>query len=281
MIIWLASYPKSGNTWVRSMIAALIHSNDGVFNFELLKNIQQFPEKKFFKDIINDFSNFDEIKQNWIEAQERINLNNQINIFKTHQGKYTVGEHNFTNNDNTLGVIYVVRDPRNLIKSISNHFTLDLEKSYHFLTSSEIIGNGKSWSERQDGMYNLLGRWNDHYRSWTRVKDNLLLVKYENLILDPKNELVKIIKFLKKFINFETNENKNNKILETTSFENLKSMENKGLFKENVLNKETKSKVDFFHLGPENNWQNLLDKKMAEDIEKKFKNEMKELEYID
>lgn len=281
MIIWLASYPKSGNTWVRSMIAALIHSNDGVFNFELLKNIQQFPEKKFFKDIINDFSNFNEIKQNWIEAQERINLNNKINLFKTHQGKYTVGEHNFTNNDNTLGVIYVVRDPRNLIKSISNHFTLDLEKSYHFLTSSEIIGNGKSWSERQDGMYNLLGRWNDHYRSWTRVKDNLLLVKYENLILDPKNELLKIIKFLKQFINFETNENKNNKILETTSFENLKSMENKGLFKENVLNKETKSKVDFFHLGPENNWQNLLDKKMAEDIEKKFKNEMKELEYID
>lgn len=281
MIIWLASYPKSGNTWVRSMIAALIHSNDGVFNFELLKNIQQFPEKKFFKDIINDFSNFNEIKQNWIEAQERINLNNKINLFKTHQGKYTVGEHNFTNNDNTLGVIYVVRDPRNLIKSISNHFTLDLEKSYHFLTSSEIIGNGKSWSERQDGMYNLLGSWNDHYRSWTRIKNNLLLVKYENLILDPKNELVKIIKFLKQFINFETNENKNNKILETTSFENLKSMENKGLFKENVLNKETKSKVDFFHLGPENNWQNLLDKKMAEDIEKKFKNEMKELEYID
>ena len=130
-------------------------------------------------------------------------------------------------------------------------------------------------------MYNLLGSWNDHYRSWTRVKDNLLLVKYENLILDPKNELLKIIKFLKQFINFETNENKNNKILETTSFENLKSMENKGLFKENVLSKETKSKVDFFHLGPENNWQNLLDKKMAEDIEKKFKNEMKELEYID
>ena len=281
MIIWLASYPKSGNTWVRSMIAALIHSNDGVFNFELLKNIQQFPEKKFFKDIINDFSNFDEIKQNWIEAQERINLNNQINLFKTHQGKYTVGEHNFTNNDNTLGVIYVVRDPRNLIKSISNHFTLDLEKSYHFLTSSEIIGNGKSWSERQDGLYNLLGSWNDHYRSWTRVKDNLLLVKYENLILDPKNELLKIIKFLKQFINFETNENKNNKILETTSFENLKRMESIGLFKENVLNKQTKSKVNFFHLGPENNWQNLLDEKMTKDIEKKFENEMKELDYID
>ena len=54
------------------------------------------------------------------------------------------------------------------------------------------------------------------------------------------------------------NENKNNKILETTSFENLKRMENKGLFKENVLNKQTKNKVNFFHLGPENNWENFI-----------------------
>ena len=281
MIVWLASYPKSGNTWVRSMITALIHSNDGVFDFKLLKNIQQFPEKKFFKDIVKNFNNFNEIKQSWIEAQERINLNNKINLLKTHQGKYTVGEHKFTNNDNTLGVIYIVRDPRNLIKSISNHFTLDLEKSYNFLISPEVIGNGKSWSERKDGMYNLLGKWNDHYRSWTRVKENLLLVKYENLILNPKNELEKIIKFLKQFINFETNENKNNKILETTSFKSLKRMENEGLFKENVLNKQTKKKVDFFHLGPGNNWRNSLNEKMAKEIEKKFNKEMKELGYID
>ena len=130
-------------------------------------------------------------------------------------------------------------------------------------------------------MYNLLGKWNDHYRSWTRVKENLLLIKYENLILNPKNELEKIIKFLKQFINFETNENKNNKILETTSFRNLKRMENEGLFKEDVLNKQTKKKVDFFHLGPENNWRNSLNEKIAKEIEKKFNNEMKELGYID
>ena len=51
MIIWLASYPKSGNTWVRSMIAALdVFSNDGVFNFELLKKVKQFPHRKYFEN---------------------------------------------------------------------------------------------------------------------------------------------------------------------------------------------------------------------------------------
>ena len=48
MIIWLASYPKSGNTWVRSIISSLLYSSDGDFNFDLIKKIKQFPEKKIF-----------------------------------------------------------------------------------------------------------------------------------------------------------------------------------------------------------------------------------------
>ena len=63
MIIWLASYPKSGNTWLRSIISSLLYSKDGNFDFELLKKIRQFPEKQFFKDIMTDFNNFNEIKK--------------------------------------------------------------------------------------------------------------------------------------------------------------------------------------------------------------------------
>ncbi len=63
MIIWLASYPKSGNTWVRAIIASLLYSNDGNFNFEIIKKIKQFPVKENFKDIIDDFDDFDEIKK--------------------------------------------------------------------------------------------------------------------------------------------------------------------------------------------------------------------------
>ena len=48
MIIWLASYPKSGNTLLRSMLAAYLFSEDGNYNFNLIKNIKQFPHGGFF-----------------------------------------------------------------------------------------------------------------------------------------------------------------------------------------------------------------------------------------
>ena len=280
MIIWLASYPKSGNTWLRSIIASLLYSDNGIFTFEQLKKIEQFPEKKFFKDIINDFNNFNEIKENWILAQEKINLKNKIKLFKTHQGKYTVGNHNFTNKENTLATIYVVRDPRSLVKSISNHFSLSVDKACEFLLSPEVIGNGKNFEEQQDGMFNLLGKWNDHYRSWTRDKNNLLIIKYEDLIANAGIELIKIVEFLNNYLNFKTDKNKNNKILETTSFGNLSKMEDQGLFKENVLNKKNKDKVKFFHLGPKNIWQDNLDKEIVSKLEKNFYTEMKELNYL-
>ena len=280
MIIWLASYPKSGNTWLRSIISALLYSNDGVFNFKLLSKINQFPEKRHFKDSVKDFNNFNEIKKNWILEQDRINLDNKIKLLKTHQGNYTVEKDDFTNKENTLAVIYIVRDPRNLVKSISNHFTLSLDKALEFLITPRMIGNGESWDENPKGLFNLLGKWSDHYHSWTKHRENLLIIKYEDLIKGPETELSRIIEFLKRYLKFETNELKNKKILETTTFDNLKKMEKRGEFYENAKNKLTKDKVNFFHLGPKNKWQDTLDKNIINEIEKKFRKEMMELGYL-
>ena len=280
MIIWLASYPKSGNTWVRSILAALLYSSDGAFNFDLIKRIPQFPKKEVFKDLVKDFSNFNEIKKNWITVQEKINSEKEIKLLKTHNGKYTVEKDNFTDDQNSLAVIYIVRDPRTLVKSISNHFTKSHYDASKFLIAPSLIGNGKSFEERKDGILTLLGKWNDHYRSWTKNKNNLLLIKYEDLVSNPETELTKLIKFLEKYINFKTSKKKNKTILETTSFSNLKNMEEQGLFKEGVLNKKTNNKANFFHLGPKNKWQENLDKKIINEIEKNFYKEMKELGYL-
>ena len=280
MIIWLASYPKSGNTWVRSIISSLLYSKEGNFNFELIKKIEQFPEKKYFENLIDKFDNFNKITENWILAQEKINLSDEVKLFKTHQGKYTVGKNNFTDKNNTLATIYIVRDPRNLVTSISNHFSLTKSEASNFLLTPQLIGNGKSMKEKIGGMYNLLGTWNEHYKSWTRNKDDFLLIKYENLIINTEEELKKIILFLRKYLDFDTNTEKNKKIIETTKFDNLKKMEEQGEFLEAVKSKYTNNSVNFFHLGPKNKWENNLDKEIKKDIEKKFEKEMKELGYI-
>ena len=285
MIIWLASYPKSGNTWVRAIISSLLYSDDGMFKFSFLKKIDQFPEKKYFKDFVKDFGNFDLIKKNWILAQDKINLNNNIKIFKTHQGKYTVNNDDFTNNENTKAIIYIVRDPRNIVTSISNHFTKSVNESLKFMLSNSVIGDNKSFEEsikdKNSRMLTLLGKWNDHYRSWTRKKDNLLLIRYEDLILNPKSEINRISVFLKNYMEFKVNNEKLDNIIKTTSFENLKKLEKEETFNEGVLDKKTKNKVNFFYMGSINRWEELLNKEITQSIEKNFYKEMKEIGYLD
>ena len=285
MIIWLASYPKSGNTWVRAIISSLLYSDDGIFKFSFLKKIDQFPEKKYFKDFVKDFGDFDLIKKNWILAQDKINLNNNIKIFKTHQGKYTVNNDDFTNNENTKAIIYIVRDPRNIVTSISNHFTKSVNESLKFMLSNSVIGDNKSFEEsikdKNSRMLTLLGKWNDHYRSWTRKKDNLLLIRYEDLILNPKSEINRISMFLKNYMEFKVNNEKLDNIIKTTSFENLKKLEKEETFNEGVLDKKTKNKVNFFYMGSKNRWEKLLNKEITQSIEKNFYKEMKEIGYLD
>ena len=77
MIIWCASYPKSGNTWVRAILTTLLYSKDGIFNFNLLKEVSQFPLRNFFKDFTKDYSNLKKIIQDeikWIYKLKRLGL---------------------------------------------------------------------------------------------------------------------------------------------------------------------------------------------------------------
>ena len=77
MIIWLASYPKSGNTWVRSFISSILFSKDGEANFDDLEKIKQYPSKKYFKNLVNNLQYINEVKKNWITSQDIINLDNK------------------------------------------------------------------------------------------------------------------------------------------------------------------------------------------------------------
>ena len=73
MLIWLASYPKSGNTLLRSMLASYFFSSDGSFDFKLLKNIKQFPSNQFFKNLGINTNDDKEVLKNYINAQSKIN----------------------------------------------------------------------------------------------------------------------------------------------------------------------------------------------------------------
>ena len=127
MIIWIASYPKSGNTWIRALLSAYLFSEDGKFSFNLLKNIEQFSSKYFLSNIKDNLNYQERISKNWIPSQKEINKDKKIHLFKTHNAICSINGHKFTNKLNTIGGIYIVRDPRNLILSISHHYGLNFE----------------------------------------------------------------------------------------------------------------------------------------------------------
>ena len=101
MIVWLASYPKSGNTLIRSMLSAYLYSQDGIFNFDLLNNIKQFPDNVVFERLGIDTSNEKEVVKNYIFAQEEINKRDgkSVRLLKTHSGLNNINGHSFTNID--------------------------------------------------------------------------------------------------------------------------------------------------------------------------------------
>jgi hypothetical protein len=279
MIIWIASYPKSGNTWLRSIIASLLYTNDGVFDFNLIKKIKQFPTRNYFIDFTKNFNDITEISKFWLLAQDKINRTKEIKFFKTHNLNCAVNKNSFTNRSHTLGTIYVVRDPRNLINSIKTHYNKNSdEEAKDFLISQKILSRVPRDNDDAD-IATLLGSWSDHYNFWTKGDSNLLLIKYEDLILDTEKVMERIIIFLRKFMTVEVNPEKIKNIINTTSFNHLKNLEEKGLFSENVYDLK-KNKIRFFNKGPNNDWRKVLDKKIQDDIEKIFNKEMKELGYI-
>ena len=281
MIVWIASYPKSGNTWIRSIISALVYTENGLFDFEKLKYIPQFPDKVYFKDLTDNYSDFNILKKYWVTAQEKINQDKKIRFFKTHHLNCKVDTYSFTNDTNTKAKIYIVRDPRNLVNSISNHYSKTHDEAIKFLTTPRFIGGSqKKGGINKNDIITLIGTWREHYNFWTQNKKNTLILKYEDLIKDTEKEIFKIIDFLKNYIELNIDEIKIKNILETTSFTNLKKMEKLGLFTENAFNKKENKKINFFHLGKENQWENILKKEHQIKIEKLFEKEMRELKYI-
>ena len=279
MIIWLASYPKSGNTWVRHFLASLIYSNQGKNGLDKLGFILQYPKKDQFERLVSDLNDFNQIRKNWIRSQNIINSDNKIKIFKTHHSLSTLNEDNFTNEENTLGAIYIVRDPRNVISSILYHFNLtNIEEALNFLKDEKkFIGNLKNKTNYP--LLTLIGSWKSNYNSWKHIGKNFLLVKYEDLILNPNNEFKRIANHISKLINIKFSEEQIKQSVEESSFKNLSNLEDKNGFVESIKSSENKKKK-FFNLGPKNNWKEILDKKYVKEIENSFNSEMKELGYI-
>ena len=281
MIIWIASYPKSGNTWLRSLMSSYFFTNDGVFDFKLLKNIPSYPSPPFFEKYPDKFDKPEATAKYWIHEQERINKNkNKLIFLKTHNALCKINGCSFTDTKNSLGAVHIIRDPRNVISSISNHYQIDLDEALKFMkTPNKAIFVKKD--QRYLG-FNALFSWSLNNKSWSECqKFPILTIKYEDLEKETFETFKKVIEFIKKVskLKEDFNQKKAEMAIENCNFEKLQKLEKEKGFYEAISKKNSSEKIKFFNLGNKNNYRDLLNKNLIDRMNLFYKDELKKYDY--
>ena len=283
MIFCFSSYPKNGNTWLRTLLSAYYFTKDGNFNNDkILKNIPQFPEKKYFINFNYDKSNPISTSEFWIKAQELVNKDKKIKFFKTHNFYGLLENNNFSNKHNSIGAVYIIRDPRNVITSIMNHFEMNKEEALNFMLNEKKY-TYDFFKKNDYSDFQFISSWEKNYKSWVNNNDfPIQIIKYEDLINETYFTVKNLINFINKTcrINDSFDKLKVQNAIKTTSFEKLKKIEENYGFSESIKSKNvSNNKVPFFHLGPNNDWKKIFDTKFANKLNTIFEQSLKELRY--
>tara|TARA_B100001250_G_scaffold384276_1_gene378945 strand:+ start:122 stop:1015 length:894 start_codon:yes stop_codon:yes gene_type:complete len=288
-IFWIASFPKSGNTLLRAILSSLFFSEDGKFDFDLLKPIPTFENKtrlNFIKKINqNDFNSLNKLNvlsKYWNLTQSKSNLGfeKDMGFLKTHHALVKYDNKSFTNEESCKGFIYILRDPRDVAISWSHHSKITLDQSVSFLTN-EL--SATQWNESKKSLLKkninplvVVSSWEQNALSWieTQWKIPKLILRYEDLVYDKINSIESIANYFVKNFNFKFSnlEKKIKNIVETTNFIKLKEREKELGFKE-------ATNGAFFRVGKKNQWKNKLNKNQLNLIESKFKKTMTKFGY--
>jgi len=277
MIIWIASYPKSGNTFLRSFLSTYYFSKNGKFDFNLLLNINQFPSLKYSN--LKSFTFVDAAK-NWIPNQKTFFNKEKLFFLKTHNSLEQYFGNKFTTSSETIGAIHIVRDPRNVISSMCNHYSMNYDEIYQKMVDNNTSLSFKT-NEGDLSNFSFLGSWSNHYWSWkNNFEFKTLTIRYEDLENNSYDEFYKILTFIEEVSGKNNPINIKNlkKSLESTNFSNLKKQEKLHGFKES-LSYKTNNKTNFFNLGFKNDWRKNLPKEISDKMTNHFIKELKDLNY--
>ena len=287
-LFWIASYPKSGNTLLRAIISSLFFSENGHFDFNMLNKIpviEDVANLEFIKNInIKDFEKIHKLEilaKYWLDIQSKknLNFNGDFMFVKTHHALVKMFDNPFTTDNNTRGIIYIIRDPRDVVLSMCKHYNFDIKKSIEKITN---INFSLKWADYTDVFmsrerpFSLLSNWDNHYKSWksNSFKCPQLFIKYEDLVYKKKEVIKKLVVFFEKNYGFKFSnlEEKIENIIIETNFEKLKKKEELHGFQEAVSGA-------FFNIGKKNQWLEKLTADQIYEIEKNFYKTLVELKY--
>ena len=286
-ILWIASYPKSGNTLIRAILASLFFTKDGIFSFEILKKIllfENFQNLTFIKkENIQDYKKLSDLKilsKYWLKMQTKENLelrDGEFCFLKTHSAQLTYFDNYFTDIKQTLGFIYIIRDPRDISISYTHHSINSLDETIlHMINNTAAIDYEQNTIENKIKPIIFMSRWDVHVKSWGLFQVPNLVLRYEDLVEKKKEIIYIIINFFEKNYNFKFHnvDHKIENIIASTDFETLKKNEEKYGFDEAIKDQP------FFNVGKSQQWKTQLKSTQKNLIENEFRDEMVKFKYL-
>ncbi|XP_074519449.1 sulfotransferase family 2, cytosolic sulfotransferase 2 [Halichoeres trimaculatus] len=245
--ILIATYPKSGTTWMQEIVPLIMSGGDPA-SVESLPNWDRVP---------------------WLEEQRALILNLEQRpsprMFSTHY-RYNMLPPSFFKVKPK--VIYITRNPKDVFTSAFHYYD----------TTSFLVKPGPQnefLHKFLDGNV-MFGSWFDHVKSWLNAEDkeHIMYISYEELIMDLKDSVARIAKFLGKSLEAEVVE----KIAERCLFKNMRqnNMSNYSLVPAQFMDQ---SKSKFLRKGIAGDWKNQLTEAEAEHFDAVYKDKMKDVTY--
>lgn len=273
-IVWLASYPKSGNTWMRAFIYNLIEQPDRpgrISAFPLYFEEESKP--RWYEPYTNgkplDSLSFEEIfaLRNTVHRDIADSVPRGSVFTKTHNFFGQFDGHPLHNISVMAGAIYMVRNPLDTVLSVADHFGLSVDEAIEFMANEQT---GSPTNE--ENVAGMFGSWSTHVSSWTaQPNPNVVVLRYEDMLDKP----MKAFSAVAKFLGIKNEPQRIRKAVQYSSFAELKKQEQKEGFEERSPNSRM-----FFRKGRKNQWPELLSDNQIQRIVDRHREQMACFKYI-
>jgi hypothetical protein len=195
-LVWLASYPKSGNTWLRAFLANyFIEGAEPVSINEMQKvsfgdsSAPAYADLGHCNPMMLTPAQVAALRERHLE---RVSGNAPTNFVKTHNANIRLSGRWLIPPRLTRAAVYIIRDPRDMVLSYADHFDLDLAAAAAVIASPQNRVPTNSRTVMQ-----FLGNWSDHVRGWVRARDfRVLPLRYEDMLADPASQFERVLRLI-------------------------------------------------------------------------------------
>ena len=271
-VMWLASYPKSGNTWMRSFLHNLLRGS------EKPAHINELDQFCLGESGANWYRRHCSVPLEDATPEElaRIRPLGQADFTRSFPDTVFAKTHNFLgerhdvplhNMEVTAGAIYILRNPLDVALSMTHHFGVDIDAAIERLGNE---GAATDLTEKHIPEYHA--SWSTHVASWTAQENpSLLVLRYEDLLAQPRRHFRRVTNFL----GLSPPKERLERAIRNASFKTLQSLEKRHGFKERSEYAEA-----FFRAGSKDQWRGKLTDEQVAQVVERHHEQMQRFGYI-